>query len=790
MIIPACALGFLIWSDHARVARVEAVSALQGRAREVDVTEAASPTGYADAQRELIVPEASESSQGWIEQTQQMIAQGELRVRHVDYENAPAGHDVNAASPYRWWLGLVAWVHHEATGSPIGLSVERAALYADPLVHLLLLACAAALVGWRFGGLAAALVSVGLAALFPLASGFLPGMPDPRGLSDACALGSLLLLLAGMGFGARAPLWFMLAGIAGGLGVWVSVGVQVPVTAGVVLGALARAWTGRRDGRRPEPWRTWAISGGVTVLVGYLAEYSPGHMGSLRLESVHPAYGLAWIGAGELLARAVSRIRGGPLARRPMDGVVIALSVAAVATVPAILWGTHSWGFLAQGTSWARLSPLPGAAEAAGTGAWLMRDGASLAAWATLLPVAALVLAALLVRTQAPVDRALLAFALGPCVVALGFALWELSWWSVADCAVLALAVAATTGQVSPKAGGAWAAAAALLAALGLTQLLPRGATGAAVAPSPRESEELVERHLAHWLTRRSGQEGIVVYAPPAETAGLCFFGSLRGIGSFDPENAAGLGAALNIAAAPTMEEAQGDLQARGIRYLVIPSWDPFFDTFAERYLDKRFAGRRSFLADELRRFNLPPWLRPVPYQMPVGGGFEGQSVLVFEVVDEQAPAAAAGRLAEYLVETGNAERAAAVAATLKRFPGDVGALAALAQVQDAAGDAAASAAAVDSILVRLRNGGDHFLPWDRRVSLAIVLARAGKIDLAREQATRCFAELTEPRVRSLSTGSLYALLVLGHTFGIGISDPDLRELAPGLLPADLRSRI
>ncbi len=110
--------------------------------------------------------------------------------------------------------------------------------------------------------------------------------------------------------------------------------------------------------------------------------------------------------------------------------------------------------------------------------------------------------------------------------------------------------------------------------------------------------------------------------------------------------------------------------------------------------------------------------------------------------------------------------------------------------MQDAAGDAAASAAAVDSILVRLRNGGDHFLPWDRRVSLAIVLARAGKIDLAREQATRCFAELTEPRVRSLSTGSLYALLVLGHTFGIGISDPDLRELAPGLLPADLRSRI
>ena len=152
VIVPACALGFLIWSDRGRVGRVDAVSALQGRAREVDAKDAASPTGYADGQRELIVPEASESSQAWIEQTQQMIAQGELRVRHVGYENAPEGHDVNAASPYRWWLGLVAWIHHEGTGSPMGLSVERAALYADPAIHLLLVACAAALVGWRFGG--------------------------------------------------------------------------------------------------------------------------------------------------------------------------------------------------------------------------------------------------------------------------------------------------------------------------------------------------------------------------------------------------------------------------------------------------------------------------------------------------------------------------------------------------------------------------------------------------------------------------------------------------------------
>jgi hypothetical protein len=52
---------------------------------------------------------------------------------------------------------------------------------------------------------------------------------------------------------------------------------------------------------------------------------------------------------------------------------------------------------------------------------------------------------------------------------------------------------------------------------------------------------------------------------------------------------------------------------------------------------------------------------------MPVGGGKEGQSVLVFEVVDPQSPAAGAGRRADYLVETGDLARAQAAADRLRR---------------------------------------------------------------------------------------------------------------------------
>jgi len=804
VVIPVCACAWLVWLDVGRVRRVEYVSSLEGRARKADVLDAGSPTGYANRQRELIVPEANEDSFHWIAQTQQMFARGEARVRHVDYENAPAGREVNSASPYRWWLGLVAWVSHEASGRPIGVCVERAALYGDPILHLLAVAGCAALVAWLFGGFAAALLSVGLVAVFPFASGFLAGMPDPHGLSGLCALGSLLLLLAGLrapGAG-RTATWFALAGVAGGLGMWVSVPTQVPITLGVVLGALLEAWVSRRGaagaetaGAAPMPWRIWACSGGATVLAAYVAEYFPGNMGSWRLDSVHPLYGLAWIGAGELLARAVPWIRGARPSWRARDIAVVVLSLAAVASLPAAYRITNDPTFLAKDSLWARLTRLPDGAAAASTWAWLQRDGASRAAWATLLPLAAIIPAAwLLVRRAAdPRARSLLAVALGPVLVAFAFACQRLGWWGVLDATLLALVVgAASGGAMLGRMPARWLLAAVVLVSTfpGIGQLLPHGPSGPGMTLTAKESEQLVERHLAHWLQKRTGENGVVVFAPPNETTALCYFGGLRGVGTFAADNRAGFGATLGIAAATTMEEAQGGLQGHGVRYIVIPSWDPFFEDFAHLYLVKKFASRSSLLVTSLRHWNLPPWLRPVPYQLPVGGAFEGQSVLVFEVVDEQSPAAAASRLAEYFVETGDLGDAAAAAAALRRFPGDVGALAARAQVQSARGDAAAAARTLDDLLVRLRNGGDRYLPWDRRISLATVLARGEQYRLAGEQMRRCIEGLKEDRLRSLTTGSLYDLLVLAHAFHIEIADSRLRDLAIDLLPEDLRSRI
>ena len=54
----------------------------------------------------------------------------------------------------------------------------------------------------------------------------------------------------------------------------------------------------------------------------------------------------------------------------------------------------------------------------------------------------------------------------------------------------------------------------------------------------------------------------------------------------------------------------------------------------------------------------------------------------------------------------------------------------------------------------------------------------------------RCMTELSEKKLRSLSTGSLYNLLVLSHSFGLMTADPKLHELSLELLPGDLRSSL
>ena len=781
-----CALGFFVLTSAIRIHRVEFVSGV---------------AADANSMPGLVIPGHHNPSFEWLDQTRQMFARGEWRVRRVDYENAPYGRDVNAASPYRWWLGLLAWCDHEVSGRPLAASVSRAALIADPLLLVLAGTAAVIFVFRRFGALAASLFAAGVATLFPFASEFLPGMPDDRGLALACAVWSLLPILAGADpreDGMRSRRLFLAAGLAGGAGLWISAPVEAPIILGIASGALIAAWAARAAGGRypaalvPLPLREWALGGAAASFAGYLVEYFPNHMGSWELRVVHPVFSLAWLGGGELLARLTDRIAGRRPGRTPGDIVITAAAAAAVASVPAVLWKTHSAGFLAVDLPSMTLSGLPGGVSARNFKALLLQDGVNGNILATVLPALLLLPAALILalRRFTPEGRIALALSLGPVLVSIAFACWQVSFWNDADVAILGLLVAAAasaSGEPGLRAAR-WSlgSLAAIVMLPGAAQLWPSSELRANAGLTETEVVGLVERDLAYWLAKHVGSDEAVILAPPDATAALYYFGGLRGIGTFGWENRDGIGAAVRIVSASTPEEAQELIAQRGVTHIVIPSWDPYMDAYA-RMGEGELEG--TFL-ERIHRWVLPPWLSPVAYLMPTIAGFEGQSVTVLEVVEPQNDAAAASRLAEYFVDMGQTDLAADASLQLKRFLGDAGAIAARAEVAAAQGQSDEFARLVELMLRRISGGADHSLAWDQRVRLAIVLARANHLDLARAQLRRCLDEVDDKELRSLSTKSLFRLQILLKGFGLEIADPNLRLISMDLLPSDLRGRL
>jgi hypothetical protein len=802
--VPLLALGFLVWSHASRVQRVKYVtSVVSGDA----VVSRASPTGYAGGIRNLFVPQQNADSFYWIAQTQQMLATKEWRIRRVEYEDAPYGRETYAPSPYRWWLGLVAGVDQDISGRPAGISVERAAVIGDPLLQMLLLVAAVALTAWQFGAWPAALLSVGLVAIFPFGAGFFPGAPDDKTLSRASSLLSLLTLWVGIKRGSaavsttnaaitRSGIWFVVSGVLGAMGLWVSVADQIPIILGIVVGGLLAAWSARRGIRQatilPRDWLVWALAGSGSGLVFYLIEYFPAYLGSWRLHVIHPVYSAAWLGLGIALAGASEWGRGEWKGWSVRALAAAAFALLALACVPVLMWRLKDAGFLETELWSLRLSRIPGTAEAANLWMWLRHDGFSPALIAALLPSIIILPAIWIVLRTATNDsfRASVAVALGPVLVTAGFAAWQIGRTSSFDTAWLALLVPLTAALCTPAthrfSRWIWAACLGAMLVPGARLLWP--STGAPESVPLNESElgGLISRDLAHWLAKSTAADQAVILAPPDETMALSYYGGLRGIAALGWESRTDIGAAVRIFSASTPQEALARVQRREITHIVVPSWN--------RYLDEYFrAGgvnvETTFLLG-LRNWTPIPWLKPLPYQLPAVAGYEGQLVGVFEVVEEQNEQTILSWQAEYFAEMGQLDYAGALSRSLQRFPADLGAWLARAEVATARQDSVELAEAVRFLTAKLKSGAERSLPWDRRVALAVVLAQAKQTDLAREQVERCFADVNERRLRRTSTSTLYRLLVLAKAFGLEIKDARLRSLALDLLPTDWRSRL
>lgn len=780
------------------LARADQLSALAGG--EMIVADPASPTGHADGLRRLVLPEANPGAFQAIAQTQRMLARSEWRIRHTDADNAPTGRPVYAPSPYRWWLGAVAWVDSRVTGRPLGQSVERATILSGPILHCVLLVAATIFALRFFGTLAAGLLAAALALVFPLAGNFLSPLAGDRELAQVLAVWAVLPLVAAVvaprGAGCARRL-FAAGGVAGGLLLWLEVSFAAPLLAGCAVGGLLAAWVQRSPAGTPPadagaglPWRAWAWAGAVTSLAAYFAEYAPAHLAGWRLAWNHPLYALAWLGGGELLHRGARWWGEG---RRPEGKgawVVVGLAALACAALPVALARTAGDGvFGPRGYTW-RLSLLPETDHAADLFSWMF-GAPNAQIVAALLPAVLLLPAGwCLWSGRAAGIRRAVALALGPALVLLVLGGWHLSLWAARDAALLGLlaALTAAAAERSRAAVVAWSTlvAAALVPALVAVWPKGTGATGE-VAVSDQEFEQLLLRDLARWLVERAPENGPIVLAPPAMTSALYYFGGVRGLGSLDPESRDGYAAAVRICGTTSSDEGEALSRKRELTHVLLPSWDGTLDEYS------RLGNSRpeKSLVALLHNWLPPRWLRPVPYVVPQTEGAGRRTLAVFEVTEVQEQAVALARLTEYFVEMGRLEEAGMAAAALGHaFAEDPNALVARGAAAGARGDKVELDSLLQALRPMLERGEDEDLPWDRRVALAVLLAQARQTELAKPRIAECVATIDEARVLSLSTMTLFRLQLIAKAYGVPIEDAAVRERARKLLPAEMRARL
>jgi hypothetical protein len=781
----------------------------------------ASPTGFVGGQRDAILPDAGLDGYQWLMQTQQMLADGGWRVRHVTYDNAPAGRPVHWSSAFRWWLAVVAAVDSLVTSAPVAIAVETVAPWANTLLFLGFAAALVPLMARRLGGVAAGVLAVAMVTVYPFFEGFMVGAVDHHGLANGSGLLSVLLLVAG-GAGwirvdaagahasnpwrdwlperAVARRWFAAGGFAAAVGMWISAPTQAPLLVAIALGGwLATGWLARGADvatSRPDPtlWRVWGTVGAVSTLGFYLLEYFPAHMG-MRLEVNHPLYAAAWWGGGELLYSVCRWAAGGRWCESRRCFALTALAAAAMgAPVVALVAGQSRWFLIFDPFVWALHADY--IAEFSGIARrWAAMTPRTIAVGMSLVPLVVVPLAWWGVKRDLPRPlRALAVLCVPPGIVTLVLASTQIRWLGISCATWIAGLVAAAL--VTELGGLRWTrgrrvAAAVLLAAVCLPSTWQIVSTAVAagrgrLVGTPKDIQQVVVRDVAQWLRARLGSARGVVLASPSASASLVYHGGLTGIASFYWENADGLKAAAQIFSAENEAEARRLAARRGITHIVLFSWGNFADGYVRLAHGWRLdhAVPRTALAFQLLDGQRPPpWLRAICYQLPEHAALRSESVRVFEVVPEQTPAEACTRHAQFLLDCGDetaAERnlREAVAMDERYAPAWI-AWAQLRLLQERMPEFAAMLARVRATL-----SGTSQLELTDQAALAVVFDAAGDAASSRKALEACLVA-DDTAMRRLSAEALFRCLFLVRRGGLAETRRESFERALRLLPTD-----
>lgn len=793
------ALAFVGWDAVRRVRHIRDISGTYGVTVDAPVPDAQSPTGYRDGRRSLILPDRSMDGYHWIMQTQAMLAAGEWRVRHADYDNPPAGRAIHWAQPFRWYLVVLAAAEHFATGDSLAIALERASLWSGPILLVVVLIAVTFLIARRFSPAAAALFAPAVVAAFPLYVDFEAGYVDHHGLVNTCALLGVLCLLVPRPGDVRARGWLLAGAIAAGVGLWISAATEVIVLAGVGIATATSLWIARGTApvigafARPESFRLWGLVGAGVSVAAYLIEYFPAQMG-LHLEVNHPLYALAWAAGGEALCRWARMMQRTGGARSPIEAAVLLVAVAGVAVVPAVILATSATSFVVTDPFLWRLH-RDFISEFQSLPSFLAANGYNWRALAYCWPL--LLLGPLLwrlTRSAAPAaERATLALAAIPALFTLPFAWGQVRWWSL-ELALLLPALAAWLRAAGSK--PAHPRRTALVVSAAALLFLP-GAV-AAVQHAVRSTElteddirDLAARDVAHWLRQRAGTAEVVVAGSPTVTTALIFHGSLRGLGTLYWENRDGLKAAADLYGARDDDTARAIVRRHGITHIVVVTWDGFEGVYVRlaRGLPASAAlPADSFIARLLTTPEPPLWLRALAFPLPPHPALAGQQVRIYEVTPDQPPVLGLVRAADFFVASGRLDEVEAMVPYLTAQQNDLAAQTMAAEIAWRRHDGPAlreAAARVRSLLPAARE-----LPFEEHVRLLEVLLASGDEAGVRTLLPSCLAKASEAEIRRLGATHLAGLLKLSDAAGVAWPDPALRRLAPNLLPPSLQAAV
>lgn len=618
----------------------------------------------------------------WVLHTEKFLSQRDSwRVRATTLDNAPDGREVHWSSSIVWILSGLSKFYGSITGEPTSQSVAKAAFWVGPFTLLFSLILLGSLASLRFSHLSTILFLFLFATCPTIYQAFRAGESDHHGLVCTFAAASILSLVAG-GSGLlyrkkspysffpssleNARIWFRLSGFLGATALWISAASFIPILAACGLAGFGAFLIRDRTcaTAAPELWRSWAKAGFWGSLFFYLLEYFPSHMG-LRLEVNNPLYALAWLGAGDLLARWLTFLNGGkPFPKGRMSILFAGISAFFVLLPLGLIKFAPSEFFLVSDRFLLLLhnqfiQEFQSLSKAFLEGNWI----AICIEWFAL-PLFALAGTAILFRAgdlNGPWLPALLTVA-APALLMQALAIWQIRWsvpaqtlWALYALVLLDVGFRSKTVKTILTIFAVCALAICAPLTLSTLSTFLRNTEEKSLPKSVIPT--IIARDIAHRLLQADPSQLPTVLTGPTTSTELNYYGGIRTLGTLYWENLEGLKRAAFIFAAPDEATFRNLIEKAGVTHLLVSTWDNFGNAYVDllrkagysvpetgqTYLDRLLAGKE-----------LPTWLRPLFYPIPKGFEIQNEQIRLFAVVPNQTRAQALLHQGIYAFDSGD----------------------------------------------------------------------------------------------------------------------------------------